>query len=173
MFRTEGIIDERLLREIGDELLPTGYRRYVAALEVVLVLLLVMATALREYAWTAVMLLCAVAVPVTYALSKRRVLRVNLGRMRETVGRERVRYVTRLEEDGMHVENRDTGATACLAYECLARLCETKDAYVLITKTHQAIPAFKDGLGDREAFVAFLSAKAPAMRRPRRRGVGR
>lgn len=173
MLESKGNLDEKVLREIGKDLLPVWHQRLMFALGALAIALAVLEAASNRYVYAAFMLFVAVFVAAMVAVARRNIVRINLKRMRETTGTCSIGYTVRLGDAAVEVENESTGGAASIPYEKFVRMCETEDAYILITEGQQIVPVSKSELGDSDAFLDYLDGKPTRIKKMSRKGAHR
>lgn len=164
MHETTGIIDEPLLRSIGKNLLSPRTRLVHGIFCTLCAVMVFLHIYTRDPRGALFFLLLLAVLLIERVLLLRKTLKVNLARLRETCGSERVTYTTRLEETGIRGENHITHASTVIPYEHFVQLAETDTAYLLFTRARQFLPVFKSGLEDPQAFLDDLKSRPTHIR---------
>lgn len=144
MFETTGVMDEALLQEMKKYLLSPKRKAVLLVLIALLAVFGAAGLAVKIYIWTAAAVVLIVLVLAVLRSAPDKIVKTMLSRMEETNGKREASYTTRLTEEGVSVCNNDTGASACVHYDMIDSLKETKSAYLMITRSRQFIVLFKE-----------------------------
>ena len=164
MFETTGMIDEPMLRSIGQNLLSPRIRLVYGIFCALCVAMAVLNIDTREPGRTLFFLLLLAVLLIERVLLQRKTLKTNLARFREACGSDQISYTTRLEETGIRGENHATHASTVIPYEHFVQLAETDTAYILFTRARQFLPVFKSGPEYPQAFLDCLKSKSTHIR---------
>lgn len=165
-YRTSGTMNEDTLREFAKYMLPPRSKR----LALIFVLCFSGTAVLNFVGGNMVMaVICAVAAAifiVEVPLIKRRMLRNNIARFRESYPDGACRYESFFTVDGIQIHNLSNGGESLLRYEDFSRAAETEHVFFVISKMQQFFVVFKDCLTpeQRRSFVPFLKEKCPKLK---------
>ena len=157
MFENTGHMNAETLREIRRYLLPTRMRVVGVCLIAALAVIAAMYGRKGDYLFTGLCVLFIAVLIAEYFILRRRIIRTNLARIRESYGVEDAVYTTRLEDEGVYVQNHAPGASTTIPYEAFVKLAETEHLFAIFTRSRQFLLFSKEGW-DAARCSAFLSA---------------
>lgn len=160
MFRTIGILDRELLKELSGFMVGRRKKRLLFIVGSCFVCWGVLGL-WRSYYFGTVLAAIAVGIfLVEYQMVKRRMVKINL-RRREELGTGRRQMVVWFDGEGARLSAEDGTDPYTLRYENFEDFVETKHLYALKTSGKMVVTVFKDQLSvDQQAeFKAFLREK--------------
>ena len=149
LFKTSGIMDEAVLKELGKKGIPASMN----ALIIILFMGGIALIFLEKYLLAAVYLFGFLFFLLVRILFKRITVNKNLRNMRELNGTDRYEYITWFDEEGLVGIN--------LTNQSLKRVVETEQVLAVVTRGSQFQPVFKKDLEKRELedLLAFLQSR--------------
>lgn len=161
MFESTGILNEYVLREIKNHVLPPKQKLLMIGMSVVLVAL-GCATYLvfNNTIGACVSIVLGVYLLIQMGRTAEKVIRMNLNNMKANCGEYACSYTTSFSDEGILVHNLATGAKVRYKYEAIASIKESASLYAIFTKSHQMICVFKNDLKeDPKELMAYLKTK--------------
>lgn len=157
LFKTSGILDEAVLKELGKKGIPASMNALIIILFIGGIALIF----LEKYLLAAVYLFGFLFFLLVRILLKRITVNKNLRNMRELNGTDRYEYITWFDEEGLVGINLTNHAEVKLLYQSLKRVVETEQVLAVVTRGSQFQPVFKKDLEQRELedLMAFLQSR--------------
>lgn len=161
MFETTGILNEYVLREMKNYVLPPKQKILMLGMAAVLI-----AAGLGTYAvfqntiGACVSVVIGVYLIIQMNKTAENVIRMNINNMRANCGENACSYTTSFSDEGILVHNLATGAKVRYKYEGIVSIKESASLYAIFTKSHQMICVFKKDLKeDPKELMAYLKTK--------------
>lgn len=161
MFETTGILNEYVLREIKNYVLPPKQKILMLGMAAVLVALGCATYMIFENTiGAATSIVLGVYLIIQMNKTAEKVIRMNLNNMKANCGEYACSYTTSFSDEGILVHNLATGAKVRYKYEGIASIKESDSLYAIFTKSHQMICVFKNDLDeDPQELMAYLKTK--------------
>ncbi|MBR3755704.1 MAG: YcxB family protein [Firmicutes bacterium] len=161
MFETTGILNEYVLREIKNYVLPPKQKILMLGMAAVLVALGCATYMIFENTiGAATSIVLGVYLIIQMNKTAEKVIRMNLNNMKANCGEYACSYTTSFSDEGILVHNLATGAKVRYKYEGIASIKESSSLYAIFTKSHQMICVFKNDLDeDPQELMAYLKTK--------------
>lgn len=161
MFETTGILNEYVLREIKNYVLPPKQKILMLGMAAVLIALGCATYMIFENTiGAATSIVLGVYLIIQMNKTAEKVIRMNLNNMKANCGEYACSYTTSFSDEGILVHNLATGAKVRYKYEGVASIKESASLYAIFTKSHQMICVFKRDLKeDPQELMAYLKSK--------------
>lgn len=161
MFETTGILNEYVLREMKNHVLPPKQKLLMLGMAAVLVALGCATYMFFENTiGAATSIVLGVYLIIQMNKTAEKVIRMNLNNMKANCGEYACSYTTSFSDEGILVHNLATGAKVRYKYEGVASIKESDSLYAIFTKSHQMICVFKNDLKeDPKELMAYLKTK--------------
>lgn len=161
MFETTGILNEYVLREMKNHVLPPKQKILMIGMAAVLVALGCGTYLIFDNAIGAcISIVLGVYLIIQMGRTSEKVIRMNLNNMKANCGEYACSYTTSFSDEGILVHNLATGAKVRYKYEGVASIKESDSLYAIFTKSHQMICVFKNDLDeDPKELMAYLQTK--------------
>lgn len=161
MFETTGILNEYVLREMKNHVLPPKQKLLMLGMAAVLVALGCATYVIFENTiGAATSIVLGVYLIIQMNKTAEKVIRMNLNNMKANCGEYACSYTTSFSDEGILVHNLATGAKVRYKYEGVASIKESDSLYAIFTKSHQMICVFKNDLKeDPKELMAYLKTK--------------
>ena len=161
MFETTGILNEYVLREIKNYVLPPKQKIMMLGMAGLLVALgLGSYMIFQNTIGAAISIVLGVYLIIQMGRTSEKVIRMNLNNMKANCGAYACSYTTSFTDEGILVHNLATGAKVRYKYEGIASIKESASLYAIFTKSHQMICVFKnDQKQDPSELMAYLKTK--------------
>lgn len=160
MFESTGVVNEDALEEFKRYIVPPIFRRIIIGLVIVCITFAFISLLVSSF-YVFLFLLLGAILAVEYFLminiSKKRCIK----QIEETIGKREVKYKVYFDDEGVIVNNLGTNAKANMKYGVFKRVVETKNLYVMFTKSNQFVLIFKECLDNNqnEEFKIFIKEK--------------
>ncbi len=166
MFESITTMDEASLTRVRDCLVPTPTKIGLIAFAAVFAGIAVAGAVQGRIALLLLALGGIVLMVVEYLFYRRRAVKLNVARIQKTFGTAGIAYLTRLDKDGVYLENQINHAAETMPYPLFCKLLEYPELYVLLTKRQQFVLINKAGWseGQKAAFLDFLRHKPTNIR---------
>lgn len=164
-YRTSGVLDENVYREITRFSLSPRYVWFLRVYMIVLGILGIIMLIAREYHYAALLAFFTVLFAFTPRIVSRRRLRTAIKRMNE-VDPKCIRTESFFTVDGIALQNLTSNAQGHVSYEVLCRAVETEHYFSLFTKANQCVLVFKDCLTPEQlqSFLPDLKQRCPQVK---------
>ena len=161
MFETTGILNEYVLREMKNHVLPPKQKLLMLGMAAVLIALGCATYMIFENTiGAATSIVLGVYLIIQMNKTAEKVIRMNLNNMKANCGEYACSYTTSFSDEGILVHNLATGAKVRYKYEGVASIKESDSLYAIFTKSHQMICVFKNDLKeDPKELMAYLKTK--------------
>ena len=161
MFETTGILNEYVLREMKNHVLPPKQKLLMLGMAAVLVALGCATYMIFENTiGAATSIVLGVYLIIQMNKTAEKVIKMNLNNMKANCGEYACSYTTSFSDEGILVHNLATGAKVRYKYEGVASIKESDSLYAIFTKSHQMICVFKNDLKeDPKELMAYLKTK--------------
>lgn len=161
MFETTGILNEYVLREMKNHVLPPKQKILMLGMAAVLIALGCATYMIFENTiGAATSIVLGVYLIIQMNKTAEKVIRMNLNNMKANCGEYACSYTTSFSDEGILVHNLATGAKVRYKYEGVASIKESDSLYAIFTKSHQMICVFKNDLKeDPKELMAYLKTK--------------
>ncbi|MBU3107354.1 YcxB family protein [Clostridium gasigenes] len=160
MFETTGIINDEVLKELKNYLVPSKLKIFIKIM-VIICALLGLISIFISGVLPVIFFLAAGIFIAEYFYAINKFYKTVMHRMEETVGKMETKYKVYFDEVGAIVNNLDTGAKGHMKYNIFVRFVETPNVYVIFTKANQFIIIFKNCLDEGKVndFKIFIKEK--------------
>lgn len=167
MFKTEGRVDKQFYGRIG-RYFYTPKSRIIRAVYIVCALIFAVLAYFRHiYSVSILVLICAAVIFLEAYITKKWYIKDLFKSLKETSGVDAALFIVTLEDDGVKVANKISGAEDRFEYPSFIKFASTGSEILLFTKSWQMVPIFKTELTETEQgeLIDFLKAKCTAIKK--------
>ena len=166
MFESMTTMDEAALTQVRDGLVSVPTKIGLVAFAAVFAGIAVAGAVQGRIALLLIALGGLALMVAEYFFFRRRAVKLNIARMQKAFGTGSVAYLTRMDPEGVYLENQINHKAETMPYPLFCRLLEYPELYVLLTKRQQFVLINKAGWseGQKAAFLDFLRHKRTNIR---------
>ena len=165
-YEAEYLINRYCLNELKWHI-PTSKEKAIFMLrQIFAILILIGGTVLQSHIPVVIGVLLFVFILLSYPWHLNRIVKRELEMAYELTGTYERKSIVSFLDESMKIQNADNGNVIELKYEHLNRFAETKNLYLLFTKTNIFVAITKSSIVEKtsEDFISFLKSKCDNIR---------